>query len=243
MSKTIALRGAIAPIGSRGLVDQAVASLRKLIIAGKFGRDGTLPSQGALSRSLEVSRSVVREAMSILQSQGLVDVSQGRKPQVRPAGPEAVIQSIGTLLERADVSLLDLVEVRRPLESEIAGLAAARASKEDIAHLARSIEDLRQARSLDARIEADIRFHQVLARATRNPIFEWFLDSLARFLRESRRRTIAESGVEVPIAHHTEILKAVERGDAEAARRTMLHHLEMARGDIVKSSRKREKVR
>lgn len=63
---------------SRRLVEQTVEALRERIVAGFFGLDGELPPQGTLCRELGVSRSVVREAMQQLQSQRLVEVSQGR---------------------------------------------------------------------------------------------------------------------------------------------------------------------
>jgi GntR family transcriptional repressor for pyruvate dehydrogenase complex len=228
------------PIRSQSLVDGAVSALRRLILGGKFGAEGLLPSQGALAIELGISRPVVREAMRMLQSQGLVEVKQGKRPRVKPAGTQVLVESLGTLLERSDASLLDLLEVRRPLETEIAALAAERARAEDIARLRAAIEAQRSARRLEEQVDADVAFHASLARAAGNPIFAALLETLANLLRESRRRTILESGVEVPIDHHQRILAAVERRDPEGARAEMVRHLEMARGDLVRAGEKTE---
>ena len=239
MSKIIVARSRLPRLSpARDLVEQTVTALRQSILAGNFADHDNLPSQGELSEQLGVSRPVVREATRILQSQGLLRISQGRKPQVQPAGPQAMIESLNTLLERADVALPHLAEARVPLESEIAGLAAERAQPEDLRALRQTIHDLKVATNLEARVQADVDFHRRLAQATRNPIFEWLLEALAKLLRESRRRTIRLVGAEVALAHHTHILRAVESGDGKAARKAMRDHLEAARSDIARSTRK-----
>ena len=110
-------------LSSAKLVEQTVAVLREQIVSGNFTAGGPLPSQGELCVELGVSRSVIREAMRTLQSQGLIEVSQGRRPTVLPAGPAAAIETLSTLVERSQVSLLQLLEVRQPLEVEIAAKA------------------------------------------------------------------------------------------------------------------------
>lgn len=230
------IQGKLPRLETAGLVERAVEAIRRHILANHSGTSGYLFSQGELSQSLGVSRSVVREAMRILQSQGLVEISQGRRPRVKPAGTDAVIDSLTTLLKRSSISMLDLVEVRIPLETEIAALAAERHTEEDVAALKAAVGRLEEAAGLERQVEADVHFHQLLAKATGNKIFDLLLEILAQLLKESRRRTISESGVEVPIQHHTAILKAVEKGSALEARRAMLYHLTMAKRDIVKMS-------
>ncbi len=237
MKQVNRIRGKLPRLETAGLVGRAVEAIRRHILADRSGPSGNLFSQGELVRSLGVSRSVVREAMRILQSQGLVEISQGRRPRIKPAGTDPVIDSLTTLLKRSSISMLDLVEVRIPLETEIAALAAERRTEKDVAALNAAVALLKEAPNLERQVEADVHFHQLLAKAAGNKIFDLLLETLAQLLKESRRRTISESGVEVPIQHHTEILKAVEEGSPLEARRAMLHHLTMAKRDIVKKMR------
>ena len=176
---------------------------------------------------LGVSRTVLREAMKHLQAQGLVLMSQGKRPRVRPADPQAAVESLDLLLQRSEGSLGHLVEARRPLECEIAGLAAERATPEHVEAAQAAIESLRVAKSLDEQIEADVRFHRVLAQATGNPVFLTLLDTVAGLLRESRRRTIGKHGMGVAVDHHAGILDAIRRRDPAAARAAMGHHLDV----------------
>ena len=167
-----------------------------------------------------------------LRAYGLVEVSQGRTPRVKPADPQTAIASLTTLLQRGGATLFDLIEVRRPLESEMVGLAAERARPEHVEQLEETIVDLRQASSIEKQIEADGRFHRGLAETAGNPVFVLLLDTVSGLLHESRLRTISHSGVEIVVRHHRKILDAVQRHDAPAARQAMLDHLRMAERDL-----------
>jgi GntR family transcriptional repressor for pyruvate dehydrogenase complex len=221
-----------APRPSRNLVAAAAETLRGYILRGGLAAGDKLPSQGKLCSELGVSRSVIREAMQILQSQGLIEISQGRRPQVLPAGPDAAVGTLSTLVERTHVSLLALLEVRRPLEVEIAGLAAQRAERQRLEPLRAAAEALANAGDLEQQIAADVRFHKALAEAAGNPLFGVLLDVLAELLRESRRHTLRASGAAMALAYHRRILAAVEASDADEARRAMGEHMEQTRRDI-----------
>jgi GntR family transcriptional repressor for pyruvate dehydrogenase complex len=209
------------------LVPQVVERLRAYILTVASQGKEALPSEGELARTLGVSRTVLREAMKQLQAQGLVAMSQGKKPRVRPADPQTAVDSLDLLLQRTPRSLRHLVEVRRPLECEIAALAAERATPQHLEAAAAAIDALRSARSLEEQVEADVRFHRLLAEATANPVFLTLLDTVSGLLRESRRRTIGRHGMGVADDHHREILEAIRRRDPAAARAAMAHHLDV----------------
>jgi DNA-binding FadR family transcriptional regulator len=224
-------------LNSRGLVEQAVDALRGQILAGTYGRDGELPSQDELCESLGVSRSVVREAMQRLQSQRLIEVSQGKRPRVLPAGPEALTEGLHVLMQRSEASLFHLAEVRLTLETEIAARAAEHIADEGLARLNDALNEMRADQSLEEQIDADIRFHRLLAEVGGNPIFAYLLDALAELLRVARRKTIGLGGVEPALKGHRAILKAVERRDPKAARQAMRDHLQHSVHDLEQSER------
>jgi GntR family transcriptional repressor for pyruvate dehydrogenase complex len=215
------------------LAAEAAGRLREHLLAGGAGSGGSLPSEARLGKALGVSRTVLREALKILEGQGLVELSQGRRARLRPAHAEAAIGSLDLMLRRAEGSLADLVEVRRPLESEIAALAAVRAGDEHLRRASRALDELRQAATLAARVEADVRFHRILAEAAGNPLFVLLLDVLAGLLQRSRVRSIGRFGVQAALAGHRRILAALRRRDSEAARRAMLAHLDWNRRQLV----------
>ncbi len=220
------------PVDRPDMVSEVLRQLSDQIMSGAFGPGGVLPPEGALAETFGVSRTVVREAMRILRAQGLVEVSQGKLPRVKPADPEAATASLALLLRRSAGTLLDLVEARRPLESEIALLAAERAKPEHWERLSAAIDRLTVARTLDERVEADVQFHRTLGEATGNPVFCLMLETIAGLLRESRRQTLSQSGTEIAAQGHRAVLEAVRRRDGVAAKAAMLEHLNLAERDL-----------
>jgi GntR family transcriptional repressor for pyruvate dehydrogenase complex len=170
--------------------------------------------------------------MRTLQAQGLVEVSQGRRPRVRPADPQTAIESLQTFLQRGEHSLLQLLEVRRPLETEIAALAARRASDSHIALMEEANRELAKAQTLEEQVAADMRFHDLLAEATGNLVFPLLLTALAGLMRQSRQRTIARVGTERALIGHRAVLAAVKSHDPGRARTAMIEHLRMAEEDL-----------
>jgi len=214
------------------LVASVTSQLTERIVAGDFESGGTLPPEGELATSYGVSRTVIREAMRGLRAHGLVEISQGRLPRVRPPDPKAAIASLEMLLRRNQASLLHLVEARRPLESEIAALAAERATSEQHRQLEQAVHELAAARKVNQRIEADVKFHHILAEATGNPVFVLLLETLEGFLRESRKNTLVYSGLEVALQGHRAVFQAVQARKPDQARGAMLEHLLMATRDL-----------
>jgi len=207
------------------LVEQVVERVREGIFAGEFPAGSELPSEGTLAKTIGVSYTVIREAMRTLRSHGLVDISQGRRPRVKPAGPEAVRETLDAMLRRSHSSLHELTELRRPLECEIVALAAQRATPTEIERMQETIERQAAAATLDGQIEADIEFHNLLAAAAGNKLFGLVLSTVWGLLWESRRQTISRVGIEHALAGHRAVLDAVRRHDAEAARRAMQEHV------------------
>jgi GntR family transcriptional regulator, transcriptional repressor for pyruvate dehydrogenase complex len=214
------------------LVQGVATHLEQQILSGSLTSDQPMPPEGELSRQLGVSRTVVREAMRILGARGLVEVSQGKLTRVKPADPSHVVDSLATFLQRADHSLLHLIEVRRLLETSIAALAAERATPEQIEAMEEMNRKLAGQGTLDQRIDADLSFHALLAEATRNPVFGLLLEPLANLMRLSRKATLGRTGAERAVAGHREILEAIRRRDPQTARQAMLDHLALAEEDL-----------
>ncbi|HBO45622.1 MAG TPA: hypothetical protein DD670_17185 [Planctomycetaceae bacterium] len=223
---------AMQPLKRVGLVREVVDRLREQILAGVYESGAAIPPEGRLGESLGVSRTVVREAMRILGAQGLVEVSQGKRPRVRPADPQTVVETFGTYLQRGDHTLLDLIEVRLPLETAMVALAAERATAAQLAEMEKSIDEMAGATSLPKRVEADARFHELLAESTGNPLFSLLLTTVSGAMRRSRNQTISKTGADRALKGHSAILAAVRAKDSDAARRAMLEHLRMAEEDL-----------
>ena len=208
-------------------VTKVASRLEEAILSGELAPGDYLPSEREISAQMDVSRSVVREALGRLASFGLVRSVHGSGTRVEEPSSRPVTVGYQRLLRRTDLRIQDLAAVRLPLETTIAALAAARRTEADLDALRATQKVLgNPRRSLEAHVRADLDFHAVLARATGNPLFQVVLAPIQELLIESRRQTLGRYGAEIAFRHHARILAAVEAGDAGAAEQAMREHIQ-----------------
>jgi len=208
-------------------VTKVASRLEEAILSGELAPGDYLPSEREISAQMDVSRSVVREALGRLASLGLVRSVHGSGTRVEQPSSRPVTVGYQRLLRRSDLRIQDLAAVRLPLETTIAALAAKRRTEADLDDLRATQKVLgNPRRSLEAHVRADLDFHAVLARATGNPLFQVVLAPIQELLIESRRQTLGRYGAEIAFRHHARILAAVEAGDAAAAEQAMREHIQ-----------------
>ena len=205
-----------------------------MVISGGFRPGERLPPERELCERLGVSRTVVREALNLVEARGLVSIEHGRGAVVSGGEPRAVRDTLGLLLRVKPKTLWELLEMRGILEVEVAGLAAGRAGPEDVGAMRVQVEGMRG--SIDAPegyVDADVAFHALLARAARNGVLLTMLEPVVDLLRASRGVSAARPGnARRALVEHERILDYVQSGDAEGARREMRSHLANTAGDI-----------
>jgi DNA-binding FadR family transcriptional regulator len=207
-------------------VTQVAQKLEKAILAGKLAPGARLPSEREISTKLGVSRSVVREALGRLASVGLVRIQHGSGTRV--VIPDGTQMAVGykQILRRTDLRLDQLSQVRTPLETTIAALAAQNRTEEQLARMVETQKVLANPnRSLNTHVRADMEFHTLLAKASGNPLFSIVLTPLQELLIESRRRTLARYGAALAHELHATILASVAARDAAGAFAAMQEHM------------------
>ena len=147
------------------LSDQVAQRLAAEIAAGRLGAGEKLPPESRLVEQFEVSRTVVREAVSRLKSLGLVDSRQGSGVYVTASPPYAPLNFDSRHTESRE-AVVQMAEVRRALEAEAAGLAAQRRSAADVKRLKQTVQALdRAVKGGGDGVEEDLQFHQAIAAA------------------------------------------------------------------------------
>jgi GntR family transcriptional regulator, transcriptional repressor for pyruvate dehydrogenase complex len=186
-----------------------------------------------------MSRLTVREAVRILRSQNVVDVRRGRGTFVNPPQAWTSLDAIVRIEERKSPSgrvSIRLLEARRMVEVGAAQLAATNRSKEDLASLAASIEEMRladRAQRVDLFVEADIAFHDVIMHATANMFIPFMFEPFGNLLTNARTETSAIQEIRVnAIAAHEEIVQALTDGDPERSRDAMEAHMNQTEADL-----------
>ncbi|NUQ65600.1 MAG: FadR family transcriptional regulator [Pirellulales bacterium] len=210
------------------MVDAIANALIRYIAENGLEGGDRLPSERELVEMIGASRLPLREALSVLKGLGIIEARHGKGIFVKQLDPAAVFGMLSPLLKiQAGIDVRHLFEARLPLEMEIAALAAEHRTEEHLAMLDGELEAMRAAlRQRPEYVTHDRAFHQTLARATANPVFDVFMASLTDLLAElhERYRDRIEFRQEA-VREHEEILDAVRRRDAEAARRTIRLHL------------------
>lgn len=213
----------------RRLSDDIVRQVENLILAEELGVGDVLPPERELAVQLEVSRNILREAISMLVQKGLLEVRPGSGTFVARPSAEFLRDSLVFFVRFHDSGLYDLIEARYALEVQIADLAAQRATEEDLQFIDDCLHKLEATVGDPERyIEADICFHSALAKAARNEILQLLLDSIRGALRENIRILLQHhpTAVEEAMRSHRRIARTVREHSAEKARAAMREHLE-----------------
>jgi GntR family transcriptional repressor for pyruvate dehydrogenase complex len=220
------------PAVRRSLTTELVDALRQQIDAGDLKLGDRLATEAEMVQRFHVSRTVVREALSKLQAAGLVETRHGIGTFVCDTPPRALFR-----LDPEDVAgsidALAVLELRISLETESAGLAAARCEKSRIVTMRQAMSDFaRNVGEATETISPDIRFHLEIAHATGNRYFVEILTHLG--IHMIPRTRITRTQIPPPQyaeyltrvnREHEQICDAIERGDADSARTAMRLHL------------------
>jgi GntR family transcriptional regulator, transcriptional repressor for pyruvate dehydrogenase complex len=224
-----------APIRARAerLSDRLARRLMQQIDSGAFKPGDRLPTEAELANAHGVSRSVVREAVHQITSRGLLRSRQGSGVFVALPPPNRPLAFDPTVLDSID-AVVQVVELRRVLEGEMAALAAQRISRAQLAGLRRALGAIDAASDAggDA-VAEDLAFHRAIGEATGNPQFGRLLGFLEQYLREAMRVTRGNEArradwMQQVRSEHRAIVDAIAEGDAVAARRAATTHLQRA---------------
>lgn len=212
------------------LSDQVAEQLSAEIKQGRLAPGDKLPTEARLVEQFQVSRTVVREAVSRLKSLGLVDSRQGSGVFVSAQQPFAPL-NFEARHAASQEAVIQMVEMRRALEAEVAALAAQRRSSSDLRAIEQAVRALDQAvQSGGDGVAEDVNFHRVIAEATRNPFLIQTLGYLNQFMYGATRVTRANEARRGDFAaavrtEHQAILQAIQAGDPDQARLAAAAHM------------------
>jgi GntR family transcriptional repressor for pyruvate dehydrogenase complex len=212
------------------------ASIIGEITSGRLPPGERLPPERALGVRYGVSRTVVREAMQALASRGVVTIRPGSGVYVAHVDASVAAEALRLLLHTwPGLTYEKIYEVREVIEVRMAGLAAERATDEDLERVVEAVRELDTAPTGEAYAQADASFHLVLADLTHNEVFRILLESVGEIMLELRRQVAYEPKARHRVnVDHKRIAEAVIRRDPEAARGEMESHLGHSR-DLVLS--------
>ena len=236
VDQSVSHRGDKVPKRSQVIVDDYL----RRIVAGDMREGELLPTETALIEQYSVSRTAVREAIQNLATKGFVQIRQGSGSTVAPRARWNVLDPEYLNITGFGQALFEnLLEARDIIEPAIAGLAAQRATPQQIERLRQLVVELREAGHKDAAVHADldIAFHHALAEGTGNPVLISLHGSISHLSRAQRQIMVGREGaVERAIFWHQHIVDAVAAGDVAAGQDAMRMHLRQVHTDLDASA-------
>ena len=169
------------------IYQDALGQIEEAILQGKLKPGDRLPPERELVDTMGVSRPTLREALRALEHKGLIEVRTGVKggAYVKAVGIDQIVNDMDLLIRHKRISVRHLYEFREGVEGNAAGLATERAQEEDVDQLERILERagkyVNRSANADAWkkfYQAESRLHQLMARLSGNPIYEWALSAV-----------------------------------------------------------------
>jgi GntR family transcriptional repressor for pyruvate dehydrogenase complex len=191
----------------------------------------SLPSELRTSTELSISRGVVREAFSSLEVAGIIKKGNGRSPKVGELNSSFLTHLMVHAVSTKQISVRQVLELRSSIEVLSAELAARRRTRSDILRLRSTVESMRQAVCKPATfVQCDLDFHDLINRASGNPLIEVISEAMQESMQESMRvgllKRRGKSDIYNVVKSHESIAKAIEQGDAGLAGLLMKKHFE-----------------
>lgn len=217
--------------GSTTRVSRVIHGIRELIRSEDLRIGDTLPSEAAVGEALGVSRVAVREAFRSMAALGVIDVGNGRRARVAAVDHEVFALVIDHAVQTDQVSIQQILDVRRTIEMRTVALAATLRTDREAREIAASAAGMRRDFfDAEAVMEHDIAFHRAIAQASHNPMFAMIVDSFHVVTRQTWRigwqaRRTDEDRLR-NVACHEAIAEAIIARDRHAAESLMAGHFD-----------------
>jgi GntR family transcriptional repressor for pyruvate dehydrogenase complex len=209
--------------------DVLADDLRERILRGEFPEGTALPPERELVSQTRMSRTTVREALRILEVQGLVQIRTGRAGGafVQKPGEESIASSVNLMIRGRHIRMAALLETREAVEPSCAQLAARYRTSADLDRLERANEAIATEGSLSDFLTANIDWHIAVAVASHNELLNGFMLALSRAIYDSTdNQGFIDAEVRRTTVHaHKSITDAIRDQDPEAAVRRMKRHV------------------
>ena len=216
-----------------------VEQITNLVEKGKLKPGDRLPPEHVLAEKFGASRPSVREALSALEILGVIESRAGRGNFIKNSLNLPSYRKKLEELEREE-SPFELLEARKIIESQIASLAAQRATEEDISAIQDSLNKMKNALPDIPRVmKFDREFHLGVAKAAHNSVLFSIMNYIADGLKEELFMKLKKKSLSTPgrpqkyVIHHTQILDAIRNKNSEEAYRRIYNHLVDVERDLL----------
>jgi len=220
------------------LVQRAMNAVTEYIRSADLRVGDSLPGEATFATELGVSRPVMREAFGALAALKLIDVGNGRKPRVGAIDGSVIASSLNHAVNTAQITVPQVWDVRRTIESRTAALAAEQRTDAEAAEIVALADAMAASQNdLAALTRNDIAFHDAIARASHNALFVQIVSSFSHLMQVAVPTAwgtrIAATQREVMVRRHKAVADAILRRDPAGAVFAMDAHFDTSIGDLL----------
>lgn len=213
-------------IERKNVSDMVYEQFLDALRSGEWKAGDKIPSENELAGTLNVSRMSIRTALQRLSALGLIESHQGDGTFVCEFTGAQYANSLVPITLTGPSHMKYLMEFRKILDCEIAALAAGKADRQVVDALRENYRQHQSIADADCAAALDVEFHFLLAKATQNPLIVQVYTVFMKVFEENMCEIVRKMGVAGAMEYHRQIIDAVEKGDAGAARTVMLEHIE-----------------
>jgi GntR family transcriptional repressor for pyruvate dehydrogenase complex len=205
--------------------------IKQRIASGEFARGAQLPTERVLAERSGVSRTAIREAVKLLQAQGLISVRHGYGTFVKENADEALSVPMETLLGFGDISLDEIMSVRQIIEPPLASYAARHRTATNLRDITKVVTTMLATADPYEHEQLDAEFHHHIANIFGNRLAIQLLKSIRGLLQVQLRQVFDRPDwVSSADKYHQLILDAIHARDADGAEQMMKEHLQTSQG-------------
>jgi len=222
------------------LSNKVQSEIEKSILQKKFVPGDKLPTEKELCVMFGVSRTALREALQMLSIQGLITIRKGSGIYVSEYNSAKAVKPMSQYLQMSldDELIIQVVEVRKMFEPQIAWLAARNRDEADVKLLEKNLSDLKKSDHVNSEVQGEIdqNFHLRICQATKNPIIALQMDPIFQLMPRIRTRVYStvDTALSEAVAFHQKIFNTIRDQDADGARDAMMGHLAVAEAHSYK---------
>lgn len=221
------------PIRNTKVYELVIDQIKQMISDGKLVKGDKLPSERDLVDELKVSRTSIREALRVLEVVGLIECRQGEGSFIKGSFEDNLIEPLSIMFMLEGSNADDIIELRKIIEIETAGLAAKRINEKQLEELKELTKIFMSCKDESINGEIDKKFHYKIAEYSGNVLVYNILNTVSalvdNFIKDVRESILLkEENREVLINQHKDIYEAMKNHSSSEARKTMREHLDFA---------------
>ncbi len=214
--------------------EQVIEQIKSKIKSGEIKKGDRLPSEREMAELIGVSRTSVREAIRALEVVGLVESKQGAGNYIKTNFDNSLFEPLSVMFMLQESSVQEMYDLRETLELECAKLSAKNIEDNELALLTAIVDRMYLAGTEEESLELDIKFHHLIAKASRNVLLINMLDVISQlmdeFIQKSRMQILHEGNTKESLLEiHENLLRALKCRDESKVCNAMKEHFNLIR--------------